>query len=115
MIDVAHGVASSSINASDFEFRAGTSDTPWTWSIASPASFSFSSGGGDGGSDRIIITWADDAIKNKWLKVTMKKGLHNTLSTDDTFYFGNLVGDVTGNYTTTTSGTSDSGTNDLTA
>lgn len=45
----------------------------------------------------------------------MRKGFDNSLSTDGTFYFGNLVGDATANYAVTTSGTGDNGTNDLSA
>jgi subtilase family serine protease len=43
-----------------------------------------------------IGTWADRAILNKWLQVTVLATANTGLSTDDQFYFGNAVGE-TGN------------------
>jgi hypothetical protein len=53
-------------------------------------------GEGLGGSDRVVITWADNLIRNTWLQVTVLADSHTGLAKSDVFYFGNLVGD-TGN------------------
>jgi ELWxxDGT repeat protein len=40
------------------------------------------------------ITWPDGAIRNTWLRVTVKANEHTGLAADDVFYFGNLVGET---------------------
>ena len=47
-----------------------------------------------GGSDRVTLTWADGAIKNQWLELRAKTGTQTGLSTDDVFYFGNVIGET---------------------
>jgi hypothetical protein len=49
---------------------------------------------GAGGSIRIAILWPDGAIKNQWLKVTVKATARTGLAAPDVFYFGNLVGET---------------------
>jgi hypothetical protein len=56
-------------------------------------------GAGTGGSDRVTLTWADGAIRNTWLQVTVKAGTRTGLGAADVFYFGNLAGE-TGDSTT---------------
>ena len=51
-------------------------------------------GAGVGGSDRITLTWADGAIRNTWLQVTVKPGGNTGLAAADVFYFGNLAGET---------------------
>ena len=46
------------------------------------------------GSDRVTLTWADGAIKNTWLRVTVKANSHTGLAGNDVFYFGNLVAET---------------------
>lgn len=82
--------AASSYSASDFTFRAGLVGDPSTWAAApAPVSVSAVAGAGVNGSTRIMIKWADGAIENEWLQVTVNAAA-------DTFYFGNLVGDTGG-------------------
>ena len=50
------------ISEADFTFRLGNSNTPQNWAAAPPpASITVQSGAGLNGSDRIRITWADNA------------------------------------------------------
>ena len=49
---------------------------------------------GVGGSGRVTITWADGAIRNEWLQVTVNPTAVTGLTAPDVFYFGNLVGDT---------------------
>ena len=75
---------------------------PSGWSTApAPAGITRRAGAGVGGSDRITIVWGDDAVKDRWLQVTVKPNAATTgLVAADVFYFGNLIGD-TGDGTTT--------------
>jgi hypothetical protein len=43
---------------------------------------------------RYAITWADGAIRNAWLQVTVKADANTGLAADDVFYFGSLVGET---------------------
>jgi hypothetical protein len=44
----------------------------------------------------VTLTWPDGAVRNAWLRVTVKANARTGLSAPDVFYFGNLVGE-TGN------------------
>jgi L-ascorbate metabolism protein UlaG (beta-lactamase superfamily) len=74
----------------DFDFKVGTTADPSTWADApAPTSISVRPDAGAGGADRVTIVWADGAIKNTWLQVTL-------VASGNVFYFGNAVGE-TGN------------------
>jgi len=91
MMDVANLPGTPTL--SDFAFLAGATTTPSQWSAApTPSGFLVRGGGGTGGSTRIEITWADGAIKNEWLQITLKADANTGLSAPDVFYFGNLIG-----------------------
>jgi L-ascorbate metabolism protein UlaG (beta-lactamase superfamily) len=75
-----------------FDFKVGTSADPGTWADApAPTGIAVRQGAGAGGSDRVTLVWADGAIKNTWLQVTL-------VASGNVFYFGNAVGE-TGNST----------------
>ena len=100
MIDVSGLPSSFDPAAEDFTFRTGPGGNPSSWTPApAPVSFSRRNGAGVGGSDRITVVWADGAIKNHWLQVTLLAGIRTGLTDADVFYFGNLIGE-TGNSTT---------------
>jgi hypothetical protein len=80
--------------ASDFIFRRGTGGDPASWGLAPNPTITLRPGAGVGGSDRITLTWADGAVRNTWLQVTVKPGGNTGLSAADVFYFGNLVGET---------------------
>ena len=44
------------------------------------------------GVTRVEFTWADNAIVNEWLRVTVKSDAATGLAAPDVFYFGNLIG-----------------------
>ncbi len=91
MIDVA-GLPGP-ISADDFSFLVGSGGGIGSLSPApAPLSINVRPGAGVNGSSRITITWADGAIANQWLQVTLKATQHTGLAASDTFYFGNLVG-----------------------
>jgi subtilisin family serine protease len=81
--------------AADFEFTNTGRDFTGNTAAASPTSITVREGAGAGGSDRITIVWADNAIPNTiWLKTTVKATLQTGLSAADVFYFGIAIGDT---------------------
>jgi hypothetical protein len=100
MVDVANAAGTLTLN--DFTFKVGTSSTVSSWANApAPTGFSVRAGAGVGGSDRVEIIWANNAIQNQWLQVIVEgndtAGGHNTntgLATSDVFFFGNKAGDT---------------------
>jgi uncharacterized protein YkwD len=95
MVDIANLPGGGAPVAGDFSFAAGNTADPTTWAAA-PAATGFlpRSGAGANGSTRIEFTWADRAIKNKWLRVTVAADANTGLLAPDVFYFGNAVGDT---------------------
>jgi len=82
------------VTAADFTFKVGTSNTPGSWNSApAPLSVVVRAGAGASGSDRVEIIWADGAVVNQWLEVTIKSNAHTGLGAPDVFYFGSRVGD----------------------
>jgi len=51
-------------------------------------------GGGAGGSARVRITFPDNTLQNTWLRVTVLAGATTGLTSNDVFYFGNVIGDL---------------------
>jgi hypothetical protein len=102
MIDIS-GLNGYVPTAADFRFQVGntTNPAPSSWGAApTPTAIVVRQGGGVGGSDRVDITWADNAIQNQWLEVTVLAG-NLGLTANDVFCFGNQIGD-TGNSPTDT-------------
>ena len=86
----------------DFTFKVGNNNTPSTWATApSPISVSVRAGAGVGGSDRVELIWADNAIKETWLEVIVKANSDTGLAQEageptgvgDVFFFGNASAD----------------------
>jgi len=96
MVDIC-GLAEGAVLDDDFTFRTGNSKQPGAWAAApGPSQITVRPGSGAGGSDRVTITWPDNAISNTWLQVTVLDTPDTGLSAADVFYFGNAIGD-TGN------------------
>jgi hypothetical protein len=95
MVDIADLPAGRDPVAADFTLRTGTSVTPSTWSAGPvPTSVTVRRGAGEAGSDRVTLTFANGAIKNTWLQVTVNAGADTGLAAPDVFYFGSLIGDT---------------------
>jgi hypothetical protein len=93
MIDIAQ--LPGQIDKGDFAFRFGDGDDLSAWALApTPATISVRRGAGAGGTDRVTLTWADRALRNTWLQLTVKAGADTGLPTEDVFYFGNLAGET---------------------
>ena len=91
MIDVNAPGNRQAIGASDFVFKVSINGSTWT-AAPVPTSVTVRPSAGKGGSDRIEILFADYAITNEWLQVTVNSDANTGLATADVFYFGNLVG-----------------------
>jgi hypothetical protein len=79
----------------DIGVRVNQAANPDTWSPGpAPESVTVRPGEGSGGSDRVTLTWADGAITNQWVELTVLAGANTGLGTDDVFYVGNTVGDT---------------------
>lgn len=80
--------------ADDFRFEVTAPGASDGWAVApAPASISRRAGAGVFGSDRITITWPDDAIVDRWLRVTWHAAVIG-LAADEVFTFGNLAGET---------------------
>jgi beta-glucanase (GH16 family) len=87
--------STNSVTADAFDFKAGIGGDPASWQDApAPSSVTVRRGAGLGGSDRVTLTWADGAIKDTWLRVTVAAGGPVNLPKADVFYFGNLAGET---------------------
>ena len=85
------------LTASDIGLRFGNSDDVATYEIldagATIANLTTVVGAGVNGSDRVFIEFADGAITNGWLQVTVLANNNTGLTDDDVFYFGNVIGE----------------------
>lgn len=98
IVDVGGLADPQTLDAADFTFKVGNDNDPGRWADApAPTSVTVRPGEGESGSDRVTITWADGAIANEWLQVTVLANGRTGLAEDDVFYFGNAVGE-TGNF-----------------
>ena len=86
---------SADLGADDFEFHVGTGEDLEVWEAApAPAAVTRRAGAGQNGADRVTVLWDDGAIRNQWLRVTVKANGDTGLAAADVFYFGNLVADT---------------------
>ncbi|MCA9193720.1 MAG: M36 family metallopeptidase [Planctomycetales bacterium] len=93
MVDISS--APGNLSTNDFVFRVGNNQTPATWANAPvPNSFQVRPGAGVNGSDRVVITWADNAIQNQWLQVTVLANANTGLTLPDVMYWGNQIAEV---------------------
>ena len=89
MVDVAD--APGAITAGDFLFHVGNQTDPSNWAEApTPQFVEVRPGAGVGDSDRVTIVWADHAIENQWLQVTVRADTLG-LAADDVFCFGHAM------------------------
>jgi large repetitive protein len=83
----------------DFSFRVSDPVASGEWIDGPIPTLTVRAGEGVGGSDRVTLIWADGAIVNQWVEVTVKSDANGGglgLAADDVFYFGNSVGDCDG-------------------
>ena len=97
MLDVTGPGQHANITASDFQFTVGTDLSKWASFTAAPAPVSVvvRSGAGNSGADRVEIVWADNAIQNQWLAVTIPGSANINVASggNPSFFFGNQIAD----------------------
>ena len=77
----------------DFSFNVWDGVNPNGFVTApAPSIINIYPGRGPNQSTQITIIWNDNVIQNEWLQVAILANAHTGLPTDDTFYFGNLIG-----------------------
>jgi len=82
--------------AGDFTILVNDAANPDVWTTGPIPSVTVRPGQGADGSDRVTLIWADGAIVNRWVEITVNAGGNIGLETADVFYFGNLVGEIDG-------------------
>ncbi len=98
VIDVLGPPNLAGISAASFQFATWSSfpdSTPNFVTINPTVTVSTFAGGGLNGSDRVKLEFANNAIQNAWLRVTMLADANTGLAANDVFYFGNARFDVT--------------------
>ncbi len=106
MVDLQGGGNHTSITLAnllnDFTFNVSNNNSPSTWAVAPlPTAVMVRLGAGVGGSDRVELIWADGAITEKWIEVTVKATADTGLSANDVFFYGNEIGDTGSSNTAT--------------
>jgi hypothetical protein len=89
-----------SFTSADFQFNVGNNTNTSTWSSApTPTAIATWTSGGQTYAD---IVWANNAIEEEWLQVTVNADANTLLANNDVFYFGSEIG-ATGVSTASTS------------
>jgi uncharacterized repeat protein (TIGR03803 family) len=100
LIDFADLPSGVTFSASDFAFKVGNNSNSSSWSTA-PAPTAVATWTSGGGTYADIV-WANNAIQEEWLQVTVKADANTQLANSVVFYFGSEIG-ATGVSTATTS------------
>ena len=90
-IDLAN-LGSTALDGSDFAFSTGNGGAFQPLGV-DPA-ITVRAGAGVNGSDRVSLIFPDGSVTKTWLQVTVKANAATGLSSDDVFYFGNVVGET---------------------
>ncbi|MDZ4851884.1 MAG: hypothetical protein SGI77_21555 [Pirellulaceae bacterium] len=84
-----------SVTASDFQFAVWNgADVGGFLPLNASPTITLIPNGGVSSTNRIKIEFADLAIRNVWLRITMLANLNTGLAVNNVFYFGNAVADV---------------------
>jgi hypothetical protein len=94
IVDVAALPPAATLSADDFVLETGDGAT-WAPLAAAPE-VAVRRGAGASGSDRVTLVLPDGAVRNTWLRVTVKATADTGLPAPDVFHFGNLAGDADG-------------------
>ena len=90
-------LGATALSASDFSFSTGNSDAASAFQpLGVNPEISVRPGAGVNGSDRVSLIFPDASVTKTWLQVTVKANAATGLSSDDVFYFGNVIGETGG-------------------
>jgi ELWxxDGT repeat protein len=93
ILQFAGGSTTPQLGPEDLQFRVGTGGVASVWPLAPAPTVTPLPGHGE---PMFLVTWPDGAIKNTWLRVGVRANERTGLASPQFFYFGNLVGDATG-------------------
>jgi hypothetical protein len=93
MVDIVSLPPGATLTADDFDLHAWNGTV---WAPAPAPGVSIRPGAGAAGSDRVTLILPDGAVRNTWLRVTVRSNPNIGLTAPDVFYYGNLVGDTDG-------------------
>jgi hypothetical protein len=83
------------IDAEDFGLLVGNDDFTNAWIGApAPTSVGVLPNEGEDGADRVYLTFADGAIVDTWLRVTVKANADTSLAAEQDFFFGSAPGET---------------------
>jgi beta-galactosidase len=91
LIDFANLPAGVTFLASDFQFKVGNTSNSSTWSSA-PAPTAVATWTGSNGDTFADIVWANNAIEEEWLQVTVLADANTHLASNFVFYYGSEIG-----------------------
>ncbi len=93
VLDIANPTGT--ITADDIQFATSSGSSPLTFtSLAATPTISVIPAGGAANSTRVKIEFADNAVRNVWLRVTVSANANTGLASSDVFYFGSAVGEM---------------------
>jgi hypothetical protein len=88
------------VTANDFIFQMSpqgafneAANPPASWQAAPAPSMVTVQAGSP---SRVIITWANNAVERRWLRVTIKANANTGLAVPEVYYLGHLQGETTG-------------------
>ena len=83
------------LSAGDFTFTRGNHAFHENWdAAAAPLSVTVLSGSGADGTDRVILRWADGALTDTWLRITVRATAATGLTEPAVLFFGHQHGDA---------------------
>jgi hypothetical protein len=88
------------LTAADFQFQVSpqgafdqVANPPAGWDPApAPSSLTVT----PGSPDQVLIQWPDNAIENRWLRITILANANTGLAAPEVYYVGHLLGETTG-------------------
>ncbi len=94
-IQAGAGCGALSVSAADIAVKQGNNTNIAGWAAAAAPTVSVQAGAGAGGSDRVVLTWANNAIPNKnWLQITVLANDNTKLAANDVSYIGLSIGEI---------------------
>jgi ELWxxDGT repeat protein len=97
------GGPSANLTVDDFEFQMSPTGAfieadhpPAGWGVAPAPSSINVVAGSQGSPDRVVLQWPDNAIANRWLRITVKATANTGLPQPEVYYIGHLLGETTG-------------------
>jgi len=93
MIDIKYASKPGNIDQEDFALKVGNEDNTANWTNAPAPPTSITVTELSDTTHRIKLIWADNAIMKEWLQIKVLATENTGLTQENTFYFGNAIGE----------------------